>query len=135
MILSSWLIETKLGRKFTVVISFVIAGISSIILIAAINLALTVVLSALLVFNVMLGFGPVFTIATESYDTDVKAIGFSWCAICTRVSGLIAPLVMGPLLAIDNGSAIGLILIGAFFISGGLVGIFFKETKIFNLQN
>jgi len=69
MILSSYLIETRLGRKYTIVISFSIAGASSIILIAAINLALTVVLSTLLVFNVMLGFGPAFTIATESYDT------------------------------------------------------------------
>lgn len=131
MILSSYLIETRLGRKYTITISFLIAGVSSIILIAAVNLVLTVILSCLFVFNAMLGFGPAFTIATESYATEVKAIGFSWCTVCCRLSGIIAPLVMGPVLAMSDGSAIGLILIGAFFVIGGLVSLFFRETKIF----
>jgi hypothetical protein len=41
---------------------------------------------------------------------------------------------MGPLLAIDNGTAIALILIGAFFVLGGIVGLLFKETKIFTVK-
>ena len=81
-------------------------------------------------FFVYAGFGGLYTIAPESFPTDIRATGMAYINICARAGGIIAPIITGALLEFENGFQIAISIFAALYFSVAGYIFFLPETKI-----
>ena len=92
----------KFGFRITMTGFFLIAGVSAIVW-GTTGSSTTMIIWALL--TSMFGFGAgglLFVYVTSLYPSSVRATGTAWAAFSSRVGGLIAPVVLGVIVASPN---------------------------------
>lgn len=126
---ASLLVDTKLGRKYTVVVPFVMAGGSSLLLFFDQGFLLTIGFTSLLNFCIVMAYGALYTITPESYTAEIRNTGCGWANTWARGGGIIAPPLVGALLGYSWGLSVCLVSFAGFLVAGGSLGVFLKETR------
>lgn len=85
-------------------------------------------------FFIFCGLGAFYTLAPESYPTDIRGVGMAFVNICARAGGIVSPIVTGLLLENDNGFQIAITSYSVVLISVCLYLAPVKETKTTKVQ-
>jgi multisubunit Na+/H+ antiporter MnhC subunit len=98
MMIGTYLVTTRLGRKWTQSLSLILAGVCLYAFLLVKTYAEIMVSSSGFFFFLLMAYGAQYTITPESYPTNVRNTGLGLCSTINRVGMLIAPLVSGELL-------------------------------------
>lgn len=80
--------------------------------------------------------GSLFTYVCEIYPTRYRATGAGWATACQRIGGVIAPAVLGMLMAKDFGAMSSFLLLGIVLVGGAVAALFLTfETKGWSLED
>ena len=129
-IISSYLTQTCLGRKYTGCISYILAGLCFIPFFITRSKWAVIVFTCPIYFFVGSGFAAMYTMGSESFPTETRVLGMGIANIFTRVGGISSPIVTGLLLEYDNGIELSFLLYGISFCSIGTSLLFLKETTL-----
>ena len=109
---AAWLVD-KIGRRYTLSIFLLMSGVFSYFFgNAATPTTLLMFGSAMSFFNLG-AWGVIYTYTPEQYPTTIRALGSGWAAGFGRIGGMLAPMLVGMLLA----NSIGMDMIFAMFAS------------------
>ncbi|OMJ67349.1 hypothetical protein SteCoe_35510 [Stentor coeruleus] len=129
VILGTYLVETRLGRRLTTNIFNILSGVAVIVFCFGDSFWFVVIVSGIIFMLVFLALSSMFTLGPESFPTSVRSTGLSLAMVCARFGGILSPIITGYLLEITNGFYISLALFcGAYIVSGFLV-LLLEETK------
>jgi MFS family permease len=94
-IVSGWIIETWLGRKYSLILFETISffGYCFLIISGLRNYWLTII-SFVARFAISAVYNIIYTYSVEIYPTSLRAKGFGFNSICARIGGIIFPLVI-----------------------------------------
>ena len=134
VIIGTWMVETRLGRRWTTFIGFFVSGIFCILfyflrefyLVRAIQAVFT---SAALYFFTFLGYAAIFTIGPESFPTQVRSSGYGLVSIFSRCGGICGPLLAGVMLSTQGGYLIIICVFAVLYSSSGVFILLLKETR------
>jgi putative MFS transporter len=133
--LISWmLLDTALGRRWSIVIFTIASGVLMICFLFVHNLAQVrpiqmIVVSSLCIALNYMGWAGFYTMIPETYPAEIRGTGAGWVSINLLLSTLVCPIVTGAVI-----SSAGLEPVVAFFAvlitASGLVGLALKETQV-----
>jgi MFS transporter, AAHS family, 4-hydroxybenzoate transporter len=129
---STGFVSEIIGRRPNLILSYLLGGIS-IVLMAFVSGGFTAVLAA----NIFMGFAINYAITAvqplmaESYPTEFRNTGVSWCQAFGRVGGALAPIVAGAIIGMQLGLKISFLFYIIPAVIGALAAFLFvkKETK------
>lgn len=129
---STGFVAEAIGRKKNLLFSFVVSAVA-IIVMANIGSDFAAILAA----NIFLGFAVNYAITAvqplmaESYPTEFRNTGVSWCQAFGRFGGAAAPIVAGIIVGLNLGYSMSFMFYVIPAIIGALASILFvkKETK------
>lgn len=129
---STGFVAEAIGRKKNLLFSFVVSAVA-IIIMANIGSSFGAILAA----NIFLGFAVNYAITAvqplmaESYPTEFRNTGVSWCQAFGRFGGAAAPIVAGIIVGLNLGYSMSFMFYVIPAIIGALASILFvkKETK------
>ena len=98
VLLGTYLVTTRLGRKWTQSLSLALAGLFLYLFIFSGSYFTLMLSSSAFFFFLVMGYGAQYTITPESYPTDVRNTGLGFCSSVNRIAMLLAPLVSGSLI-------------------------------------
>lgn len=127
VILAAWLINTRFGRKWTSVIPFLLSGLVTFIFFLSQAAATVIVCTSITTMFSYMGWGALYTIVPESYDTNIRSFGVGWANVMSKLGGVLTPTITGLMLEISFTLTIGFLAICL-----GLVGVasaFMTETR------
>lgn len=127
--LSSKLVETSLGRKWTVIISYLCCGVFSFLFLIADSYWIVLGSTVLIYFFNATGFSTFFLMTPENFPTNIRAFGVSWVNGISKFGGFLAPFTLGLMIGVDGGVVIGIVLISVSFGFVAACGLLVKETK------
>lgn len=81
-----------------------------------------------------MGWSAAYTITPESYTTDIRNTGVGWANALAKLGGLVAPVIAGLMLELENGHTFILLTMSALFFMVGLLSISLKETRGRNVE-
>ncbi|KAB7497308.1 Organic cation transporter protein [Armadillidium nasatum] len=90
----SYFLLDKIGRKGTLIVVFILAGIASLVSgLLPLRFELLIVITSLLgKFGIAAAFGCIFVYTAELYPTEYRGIGVGACSSFARIGGILAPL-------------------------------------------
>ncbi|KAL7644054.1 UNVERIFIED_CONTAM: hypothetical protein RMT77_004866 [Armadillidium vulgare] len=90
----SYFLLDKIGRKGTLIVVFILAGIASLVSgLLPLHFELLIVITSLLgKFGIAAAFGCIFVYTAELYPTEYRGIGVGACSSFARIGGILAPL-------------------------------------------
>ncbi|CQR70910.1 4-hydroxybenzoate transporter PcaK [Sporomusa ovata DSM 2662] len=129
---STGIVAEIIGRRKNLICSYFIGG-ASIFIMAFVPSNFAAILTA----NIFMGFAINYAITAvqplmaESYPTEFRNTGVSWCQAFGRLGGALAPMVAGLIMAMNLGPQMSFLFYIIPAIIGGLAAYFFvkKETK------
>jgi MFS family permease len=129
---STGFVAEIIGRRRNLIMSYLLGGIS-IVLMAFVSGGFTAILAA----NIFMGFAINYAITAvqplmaESYPTEFRNTGVSWCQAFGRVGGALAPIVAGAIIGMQLGLKISFLFYIIPAVIGALAAFLFikKETK------
>ncbi|CAG9317870.1 yceI_1 [Blepharisma stoltei] len=127
--LSTYLVETRLGRRWTISISFLIMGVLIFLFYSADSYPLLVVFSSLMFFFNYLGYSALYTMIAEFFPTEVRSIAVGWTNSWNKFAGVVTPAIIGVLLGMPGGLTISILICSIGSISSGLLCMKLPETK------
>ena len=78
-----------------------------------------------------LGYGVLFTIAPESFPTDIRSSAIALASVISRLGGISSLILTGFLLEFDYGYSLAIGLYSGFYLLCAVFVLFyFKETRI-----
>ncbi len=113
---SAWLVE-KLGRKWTLVLFSVISAISALLFGLSNSFGLLMLFGILLNFSNLGAWGATYVFSVEQYPPATRATGLGWAMGIGKLGGVIAPYLVGTLVAANTPF-------------GNIFGLFFVVTLI-----
>ena len=127
ILLASRLINTKLGRKWTTAIPFFIRGVVS--LVFFFSQSVYAVTACTMISNSLsyMGWGAIYTIVPESYDTNIRSFGVGWANLMAKIGGVLAPTITGVMLEVSFTMTI--LFLAVFCMLAGVISAFMKETR------
>mmetsp|Transcript_9544 Transcript_9544/g.14216 ORF Transcript_9544/g.14216 Transcript_9544/m.14216 type:complete len:428 (+) Transcript_9544:143-1426(+) len=126
---STKLVESRLGRKITLIFSVVVTGLFAFLFLVARSYALILTFTSLSSFFNYITFSCLYLITPESYHTEVRNTGVGIANSSAKLGGLIAPLLTGFMLDIKDGFSITLIAMSVMYWGSGLSALMLKETR------
>lgn len=103
-VMGAYFVETRLGRKWTMVISTLLASASLFLFnLASTQVSVVLVTSVTNLFS-MIMFAGYYTYTPEVFPTNVRASATGLATACSRVGGILAPIIIGWLR--DHASAV-----------------------------
>jgi benzoate transport len=129
---STGFVAEIIGRRPNLIMSYLLGGFS-IVLMAFVGGGFTAILAA----NIFMGFAinyaltAVQPLTAESYPTEFRNTGVSWCQAFGRVGGALAPIVAGGIMDMKLGLQMSFLFYVIPAIVGALAAFLFvkKETK------
>lgn len=88
------------------------------------------IFTSVIYFNLYLGFAGLYTIAPESFPTQIRSTAYGLVCIMGRIGGISAPIVSGSLLSIPNGHFFLMCIYAACIVCSGLLLLSIKETRV-----
>jgi MFS family permease len=130
--LGAWLVDTRLGRKYTLVASSVATG-ASVWLFGLVSGLWPNILSACLVnLCSMVMFSSCFTITPELYATECRGIGVGSSSMFGKLGGMIAPVTLTALVA--GGDLFDFIVVASSVLAlAGLVAVLLPREPVEDL--
>ena len=120
----------RVGRRLTLMTAYFGGGLLMLAWGTAQSEVALVVLGCLTVFFASGAGGPLFVYTSEVYPTRFRATGTGWAGACQRTGGIVAPLVLGAILASSQSNFVFFAAISAILIVGGTTMFFLGyETK------
>ena len=126
---ASRLVDTQLGRKWTVIISYICCGVFSFLFLIASNYFMILGSTVLIFFFSNVGFASFFLLVPENYPTNIRAIGQSWVNAAGKLGGALSPFTLGFMVELNNGVTIGVVVIALAYGIIGPIGLMVKETR------
>jgi putative MFS transporter len=115
------LLLDRIGRRPTLAIFFLLGGGLMLIWGIAESAGAVVMLGALTAFFGAGGAGgPLFTYTSEVYPTRFRGAGTGWAAGWQRIGGIVAPIVLGALLAVPGSGYRVFVTMAASLLVGGV---------------
>jgi putative MFS transporter len=132
-LISYKLVDTKLGRRWSIMIFTVASGIFmfSFLLVqdfAGVRPIQIIVVSSLCISLNYMGWSGLYAMVPETYSTEVRTIASGWIAINLKVASLISPFITGALLT-SAGIVPVVALFAVLMTAAGLVALAMKETR------
>jgi putative MFS transporter len=132
-ILAYKLLDTRLGRRWCIVIFATASGIFmfSFLLVndfAGVPLSQILIVSSLCVSLNTMGQSAFTTMIPEIYPTEVRSTGSGWVSSCLKVGSIGTPFMTGVLIASSGVTAV-VGFYAVLMVSAGVVGLFMKETR------
>ncbi|CAG9321159.1 yceI_2 [Blepharisma stoltei] len=127
--LSAYMIDTKLGRKHTLSISLLITAFASFLFIFSKNFVSIIIVSSIWAGISSTAYGALFTMAPESFPSEVRSTAEGLFLSSSRAAGVIAPLIAGPLLDTEGGEELAFAIFAVAFLIGAVCALFLKETR------
>jgi putative MFS transporter len=129
ILLATWMVETRLGRRWTLSIALVLSGLCVFLFLIAMDYWMVLGASTLMLFFSLMAYSAQYTITPESYPTAIRSTGMGWCSAMSRTAGVITPAVAGLLFSLKGGTEIVLVVCVAFFAVAGVLAAFLRETR------
>ena len=132
---AAWLVD-RWGRRYTLALFLLCSGISSYFFGHATTVTALLFWGAAMSFFNLGAWGVIYTYTPELYPTAIRGLGCGWAAGVGRIGGMVAPLLVGALLANDwNMSGIFYIFASVFAIISVIVISLGTESKRKNLES
>lgn len=126
---AAWLVDV-IGRKYTLSLFLLMSGICSFFFGNAASASSLLAWGAAMSFFNLGAWGVIYTYTPEQYPTTIRALGSGWAAGFGRIGGMIAPMLVGIMLANAFGmSTIFLMFASVFVIISAVVLTLGKESK------
>ena len=126
---AAWLVDV-IGRKYTLSLFLLMSGICSFFFGNAASASSLLAWGAAMSFFNLGAWGVIYTYTPEQYPTTIRALGSGWAAGFGRIGGMIAPMLVGMMLANAFGmSTIFLMFASVFVIISAVVLTLGKESK------
>lgn len=101
---AAWLVD-KIGRKYTLSAFLLFSGVASYFFGHASTAAALMMWGSVMSFFNLGAWGVLYTYTPEQYPTAIRALGSGWAAGFGRFGGMVAPMMVGALLARSFGFA------------------------------
>lgn len=126
---AAWLVDV-IGRKYTLSLFLLCSGICAFFFGGAADSTSLLLWGAAMSFFNLGAWGVIYTYTPEQYPTTIRALGSGWAAGFGRIGGMIAPMLVGVMLANSFGMNTIFIMFASVFviISAVVVGLG-KESK------
>ncbi len=126
---AAWLVD-RIGRKYTLSMFLLMSGVCSYLFgHASTTAALTGWGAAMSFFNLG-AWGVIYTYTPEMYPTVVRALGSGWAAGFGRLGGMLAPALVGIMIARGIGMDVIFLMFASVFVFVSLLILSFgKESK------
>ena len=126
---AAWLVDV-IGRKYTLSLFLLMSGICSFFFGNAASASSLLAWGAAMSFFNLGAWGVIYTYTPEQYPTTIRALGSGWAAGFGRIGGMIAPMLVGLMLANAFGmNTIFLMFASVFVIISAVVLTLGKESK------
>lgn len=127
--LSSYLVETRLGRKWTISISFILQGLCTFLFYSAETYPVLLVFTSLQTFFNYMGYSALYAMIAEFFPTEMRSIAVGWTNSWNKFAGTITPSIIGLLLGLNGGLTVSLLICVFANIISGVLCILCPETK------
>ncbi|OMJ93477.1 hypothetical protein SteCoe_3599 [Stentor coeruleus] len=128
-ILSSYLVTTFLGMKWTICLGFVLSGICVFLFLISNVYWMVLLTTSFINFFDFLGYSSSQAIVQESYPVRIRSLGVGWTNACCKFGGFISPIIIGLIFEVDGGMTLGVFIIAIFFGLVGVCACFLDEPK------
>jgi MFS family permease len=131
-VIATYLVTTRLGRKWTLVFGLGIAAICLFLFLGAMNFVVLMFASTLFYFFLLMSFAVMYTITPESLPTDVRNFGFGLGSSALSVAMIVAPLLSGALIEgmnLQTGGLIAILIYAASLVLSCVAALWLKETR------
>ena len=71
----------------------------------------------------------IYTVNPESYKTNVKNFAVGWSNACSKIGGILGPLIGGLVLELEAGFYISIVIASTMMLITATSSIFIKETR------
>ncbi|WP_281267834.1 MFS transporter [Sulfoacidibacillus thermotolerans] len=95
---SAWLVE-KIGRKWTLVLFSLVSAISALLFGLSNSLTLLLLFGVILNFSNLGAWGATYVFSVEQYPPISRATGLGWAMGIGKIGGVVAPYLVGALVA------------------------------------
>ena len=126
---AAWLVDI-IGRRYTLSLFLLLSGVCSFFFgNAADTTALLLWGSAMSFFNLG-AWGVIYTYTPEQYPTAIRALGSGWAAGFGRIGGMLAPMLVGIMIAQNFGMNLVFLMFASVFVLVSAVILFLgRESK------
>jgi putative MFS transporter len=127
------LVDTRLGRRWCIVIFTTLSGVFmfSFLLVtdlAGVTLSQIIVVSSLCLGLSYMGQSAFSTLVPETFSTEIRSTGAGWIVLCLKIGSLVSPFLTGVIIS-SSGVSTVIILYAVLMIGCGMVGLAMKETR------
>ncbi len=126
---AAWLVDV-IGRRYTLSLFLLMSGVCSFFFGNAGSVAMLLMWGAAMSFFNLGAWGVIYTYTPEQYPTSMRALGSGWAAGFGRIGGMIAPMLVGVMIAqafpLPN---IFLMFASVFVLISATVVLLGKESK------
>ena len=95
---AAWLVDV-IGRRYTLGLFLLMSGVCSFFFGNAGSVAMLLMWGAAMSFFNLGAWGVIYTYTPEQYPTSMRALGSGWAAGFGRIGGMIAPMLVGVMIA------------------------------------
>ncbi|CAG9321160.1 naiP_3 [Blepharisma stoltei] len=127
--LASFLVNTKLGRKHTLLLSLAITSFSVYLFIFLEHIVAVIIVIMMLASVNFASFGSLFTLSPEIYPTEIRNSAMGFFFTWSRIGSSISPFIGGMILDIENGKEVALALFASGYLIASLSTVFIEETR------
>ena len=126
---AAWLVDV-IGRRYTLSLFLLLSGVCSYFFgNAADSTSLLLWGSAMSFFNLG-AWGVIYTYTPEQYPTAIRALGSGWAAGFGRIGGMLAPMLVGVMIARGFGMDVVFLMFAAVFVLvSAVILILGRESK------
>lgn len=132
----AYLVSSKIGRKWLLVISLITTGLSCALITATTVYEIRLwsqILAQLGRFGISICFGVIYVYTLELIPTCARTTGMSFCSMAARIGAIVTPY--GSLLSDMVWEPLGFLVYGSLALAAGLLAITLPETFNKPLQN
>lgn len=122
-LVAAWLVDI-IGRKWTLVLFAMISAISALLFGMSTSIGLLLLFGIILNFSNLGAWGATYVFSVEQYPAASRATGLGWAMGIGKIGGVVAPYLVGALVATHTSFSI---IFGLFFIVT-LIGVIFLLT-------
>ncbi|KAG0096459.1 hypothetical protein BGZ93_004491, partial [Podila epicladia] len=126
--LATFMIEGRLGRRYTMAISTFGTAIATILFAVLSDHTALTIFSAILSLLSTLNYAVLYSYTPEVFPSDIRGTACGVAAAMSRLAGILSPLLMGYLLSINTSIPL-YVSFAAFAISGVLMCFLPIETR------
>ncbi|CAG9321161.1 naiP_4 [Blepharisma stoltei] len=127
--LASFLVNTKLGRKYTLLLSMALTSFSIYLFIFLEHIVAVILVIIMLASVNFASLGSLFTISPEIYPTEIRNSAMGFFFTWSRIGSSISPFIGGMILDLENGKEIALALFASGYLIASLCTNFIEETR------